>query len=355
MHNRIIISDEVRDALSEGCGVVALETAVLTHGLPRANRPAPPTWMTSEHSDVVAARERLFGTATPPRWNNEAPLHLATLTAMEDIVRSAGAIPATCAVLDGVLRIGLTSEEQLALATAESPEKCSTRDLARTITAGKSGGTTVAGTLAAIVVANQILRSQRTRPIRVFATGGIGGVHRGFADHPDQSADLHALAKSPIAVISAGAKAILDLSATREALDSLMVPVIGFNSTRFGHFTAPGLACEPPIPSVESVATLKMICRTHWVTLGRREAVLVSNELPTPLGLAPEKLETEVARAVKQAEEQGIRGPGLTPFLLDALAEQTGGRTLDANIALLLSNACLGAALAKDLASNNGS
>jgi pseudouridine-5'-phosphate glycosidase len=353
--NRIVISDEVRDALSEGSGVVALETAVLTHGLPRASRPAPPTWMTSDHSDVVAARERLFGTATPLNWNNDAPLHLATLAAMEDVVRSAGAIPATCAVLDGVLRIGLTSDEQLALANAESPEKCSTRDLARTISAGKSGGTTVAGTLAAIGAANRMLQGQRTRPIRVFATGGIGGVHRGFADHPDQSADLRALAMSPVAVISAGAKAILDLSATREALDSLMVPVIGFNSTRFGHFTAPGLDCEPPIPSVESAAALQKICYTHWMVLRRREGILVSNELPIALGLAPEELEAEVARAVKQAEERGIRGPDLTPFLLDTLAEQTKGRTLDANIALLLSNACLGAALAKAFVSGQES
>ena len=338
MTQRVRIHEEVLDALERGLPVVALETAVLTHGLPRTPRPTAPAVFTHQDMHTV-------------EWDGSLPVNLATARAMSAAVRAGGGIPATNCVLDGVLRIGLDADEIERLAIIEA-EKCSSRDLARVMARGGSGGTTVAGTLAACSSANRILHSKGLNPIRAFATGGIGGTHRHWNRHPDVSADIKALAESSLLVVSAGAKVILDLSATREALDTNLIPVLGWQVGHFPRFTVPGRPGELEIPRVDELEEIRAICFHHWGTLGRGEAILLLNELDQALSLDGELVESIVAEALSAAEERGIEGPELTPFLLDYMAEQTGGAALDSNIALLLGNAALAARVAGVLATS---
>jgi pseudouridine-5'-phosphate glycosidase len=337
----IKIHEEVATAVGEGRGVVLLETAVVTHGLPREPMAALPRLLFEDSKAADAARRSCFGAETePPAWDGTNPVNLELARALSSTVRAAGGIPASTAVLDGVLRIGLECDEITRIAT-EDCCKVSARDLAPTIARTGSGGTTVAGTLAAMSAANLVLGMPGERPLRLMSTGGIGGVHRGWREHPDISADIRAIASTPALVVCAGAKVILDLPATREALDSNMVPLLGWRTNRFPNFTARGTMDDPHVERVEDAEQVARTCRVQWEDLGRCEGVVLLNEIPDQFGLDPDQLEDAVAAAVLEAREHGISGPELTPYLLSVLAMKTGGRALDANITLLLANASL--------------
>jgi pseudouridine-5'-phosphate glycosidase len=274
---------------------VSLESTVLTHGLPR-------------------------------------PQNLTLARDMERVVRENGATPATIAVLDGEVRVGLTDAELERLAGLENVRKISRRDFAAAIARKESGGTTVAGTMFAAHRAG----------IHVFATGGIGGVHE--VETLDISADLHALADTPMIVVCAGAKAILDLPATLEYLETMSVPVIGYGTGEFPAFYSrrSGLPVSARLDSPEEVVRL---ARAHW-GLGMKSAVLVCQPLSEQEEIPQEKVKRAIQQARREARAQGVRGQALTPFLLGRLSELTGGESLRANLALLLNNAKLAAQIA---------
>ncbi|SLN43561.1 pseudouridine-5'-phosphate glycosidase [Oceanibacterium hippocampi] len=298
----IDLSDEVRAALADGGAVVALESTIISHGFPH-------------------------------------PENLALAGALEDEVRAAGAVPATIAIIDGRLTAGLDTAalERLALGPAV---KCTTRDLAPVMAAGGLGATTVAAT--AWVAAHL--------GIAVFATGGIGGVHRTAPGEAafDVSADLLELARTPVAVISAGAKSILDLPATLEVLESYGVPVIGYRTDDFPAFHARSSGL--PVPHrADDVAGLARIVACHR-DLGIGSAMLVCNPPPEEIAFAREDMEAMVGDALAAASAAGISGPASTPFLLAHLHHLSGGRTSVVNRGLAISNAALGAQLAVALA-----
>ena len=280
---------------------LALESTVITHGLPR-------------------------------------PQNLKLARDMERVVRENGATPATIAVLDGVIRVGLTDAELERLANEGHVRKISRRDFATAITRKECGGTTVAGTMFAAHRAG----------IRVFATGGIGGVHE--VETLDISTDLQALADTPMIVVCAGAKAILDLPATLEYLETMAVPVIGYQTEEFPAFYSrqSGL---PVSARLDSPREIVEFARAHW-EIGLKSAVLVCQPLSAEEELPREKVDGAIAQSRREAHEQGIHGQALTPFLLGRMAELTGGESMKANLNLLLNNAKLGAqiAVAFDLA-----
>jgi pseudouridine-5'-phosphate glycosidase len=303
----INLSREVARALSVGAPVVALESTVITHGLPY-------------------------------------PENIQLAQNMERTVHEHGATPATVAVLDGKVYIGLNAAQLKRLAQGKATRKISVRDFAPAIVQKAIGGTTVAGTLAAAY----------TTGLRVFATGGIGGVHRQASaglDHPeginnpiDISTDLIQLARTPLVVVCAGAKAILDLPATLEMLETLGVPVLGYQSDEFPAFYSrrSGL---PVSARVETPMEIAEIARTHW-QMGFNSAVLVANPPPEEQALSPDAVEGAIQQALDEAQSQGLRGQGVTPFLLKRVSELTGGDSLRANLALLLNNARLAAEIA---------
>ena len=288
----------MRAALDGGAPVVALESTVIAHGLP---------------------------------W----PENLELARSLEEQVRAAGAEPATIAVLSGRLRVGLEPEEVERLARGEGIAKLTRRDLAVAVACGSDGATTVSATMAIAHAAG----------IRVFATGGIGGVHRG--DRTDVSADLPELARTPMVVVCAGAKAILDLPATLEWLETNGVPVIGYGSGEFPAFftRSSGLPLEARADSPTEVAA---VARAAWRN-GLTSAVLVTVPCPEPVALPRERMEQAVTRAIAEAESDGIRGKGVTPFLLRRVAELTGGESRTANLALLRQNAGIAAEIARAL------
>ncbi|MCL8208328.1 MAG: pseudouridine-5'-phosphate glycosidase [Actinomycetia bacterium] len=299
------IHPEVRDALADGRPVVALESVVVTHGLP-------------------------------------APTHLALAREMEQAVREEGAVPATVAVLDGVVRVGLAPSELEALADRPDRRKLSVRDLPVAVGLGQSGGTTVAATA---LVAHRA-------GIAAFATGGIGGVHPGAAERLDVSADLPTLARTPIAVVSAGAKSILDLANTLEVLETLSVPVVGFGTDTLPgfHTRTTGLA----LPArVDDVASLAAVVRARD-TLRLPQAVLVVQPVPEADAVPPEEVHRAVAEATERAHAARVHGSALTPFVLAALNDAEGDpRFLRANLSLLRANARLAARLARHLAESD--
>jgi pseudouridine-5'-phosphate glycosidase len=301
------LSADVNRAHDLGLPIVALESTVITHGLPR-------------------------------------PDNLSLARDMEQAVRREGAIPATVAVLDGQVRVGLSFAEleRLAeMAGGEATLKISRRDLAKAITRSASGGTTVAGTM---FVAHHA-------GIRVFATGGIGGVHK--EARFDVSTDLQALADTPMIIVCAGAKSILDLPATIEYLETMSVPVIGFKTDKFPAFYSVSL--EPALPvglSVDSVEEIIEFAQAHW-GLGMKSSVLVSQPLPPDLALPGEEVEKILEQVSREVREKGIRGQRVTPFELSRVNELTHGRALRANLALLLNNATLAAQIARGLASSH--
>jgi pseudouridine-5'-phosphate glycosidase len=292
------IRGPVREALAAGSPVVALESTVIAHGLPH-------------------------------------PYNIELALDMERILTSYGVTPATIGVLGGRACIGLTPAEIEHLATASGIRKLSRRDMAIAIAQGLDGATTVAGTLLLAHLAG----------MRVFCTGGIGGVHRSRAF--DVSGDLPALAETPMIVVCAGAKAILDLPATREWLETHAVPVLGYNTDEFPAFFTPrsGLTVDAVVRSPAEVARIAL---RHWET-GMRSAVLVAVPPPAEEMLAPEAAEAAISQALAEAEERGVRGWELTPFVLDRLVEITAGASLRANLALLRNNAHVAAQIAKQI------
>jgi pseudouridine-5'-phosphate glycosidase len=291
-----VLSPEVARALRNGAPVVALESTVITHGLPH-------------------------------------PENLTLAQDMHTEVRKENAAPATVAVLDGRVHIGLEPEQLEQIAALPQARKISSRDLATAIAKKLSGGTTVAGTLLAAHKAG----------LRVFATGGIGGVHR--ESHFDVSADLGQLAKTPMVVVCAGAKAILDLPATVEYLETLGVPVLGYETDEFPAFYSreSGLPVSARADSPEEVAA---IAKAHW-DLNRRSAILVCAPLPESAAIPAESIGAFIRQASEEAQAQAINGQALTPFLLARIAELSEGKSLQANLALLKNNARIAAQISQ--------
>jgi pseudouridine-5'-phosphate glycosidase len=254
---------------------------------------------------------------------------------MERAVREEGTTPATIGFLDGQLHIGLNDAELERLANEKAPYKVGPRDFATVITNGACGGTTVAGTMFACKHAN----------IKVFATGGIGGVHR--ESQFDISADLQALATIPMIVVCAGAKAILDLPATLEYLETMSVPVIGYGTDDFPAFYSrdSGLHVTEKLDNPQDVIEF---AKTHWET-GLQSAILVANPVPEKDAIPSSEMEPHIEKAIKEAKEKEKHGQEVTPFLLDRINELTKGRSMRANLSLLLNNACLAAQVARAL------
>jgi pseudouridine-5'-phosphate glycosidase len=294
----ITLSPEIARSLNLSQPIVALESTVITHGLPH-------------------------------------PQNLELARDMEQEIRHNGATPATIAILDGKVRIGLSDEELVRLAQAESTLKVSRRDFATAIIKKATGGTTVAGTMFAAEQAG----------IKVFATGGIGGIHR--EGHYDISADLQALADTPMIVVCAGAKAILDLPATLEYLETMSVPVVGYQTDEFPAFYSreSGLDVSVRLDSPEEIAAF---ARAHW-SAGGRGAVLVTNPVPVTDAIPRSEMEPIIGKASAEAVAQNIHGQAVTPFLLKRISELTHGRSLRTNLSLLLNNARLAAQIARAL------
>jgi pseudouridylate synthase len=301
MNERFVVAPGVARALASKRPVVALETTVVTHGLP--------------HPDG---------------------LHLAA--EMERTVVAHGAVPATIGVLDGRVRVGMTAAELERLATAPHVAKLNLSNFAATLAAGEGGSTTVAATLFAAHAVG----------IRVFATGGIGGVHRNVAETGDVSADLTALARYPVAVVCAGAKAILDLPRTLEYLETLGVPVYGVGTDRFPAFYRRDSGV-PLDRAFDAMAPLATAVRMHW-SMGFGTGVVVANPVPEESELPRDVYEAALAGALAAAAASGVRGRAVTPFLLECMRARTGGASVATNRALLLHNARVAAELAGVLA-----
>jgi pseudouridine-5'-phosphate glycosidase len=301
LHDYIRVADPVRQALGQGKPVVALESTVIAHGLPY-------------------------------------PANVEVARAMEDAISAEGATPATIALLDGQIVIGLNAEEIERLASEDSVMKASRRDLGVALAAKKTAATTVAGTLACAALVS----------ISVFATGGIGGVHRGAAQTFDISADLPELARSPLVTVCAGAKAILDLPLTLEYLETQGVLVIGYGTDELPAFYSreSGLRVPHSCDTPEEVAR---IAAAQWRS-GLGGGLLVTCPIPKEHALPRESIDKQIAIALAEAEAQGVGGPATTPFLLARLAQLTGGESVVANRALLLNNANQAARFAKALA-----
>ncbi len=295
---KLELEKEVEQALSAGQPVVALESTLITHGLPR-------------------------------------PVNLEVARELEKVVRDAGAVPATIAILDGVVHIGLSDEQLVLLANADHVRKCSRRDLGIVMATGEHGATTVAATAYLAARAG----------IRVFATGGIGGVHRG---HPfDISADLEELGRTPVAVVCAGAKAILDLPLTREALETRGVPVIGFQTTEFPAFYTRSSGLEVD-HRCDSAAEIAAVASAHWGA-GLDGGILVTVPIPKEDELPKDEMNAAIDTALREAEQAGVSGKEVTPFLLARVSELTGDRSRAANVALLRNNARVAAGIAAAL------
>ncbi len=298
MDEFLTILSPIKQALADSAPVVALESTVITHGLP-------------------------------------FPKNVETALAMEAAVRSGGATPATIAVLKGRLTVGLTLDDIERLGRlAESPtvRKCSRRDLAIAIACGEDGATTVAGTMVVAHMAG----------IELFATGGIGGVHRG---HPfDISADLRELGQTPVTVVSSGAKSILDLPATREVLETEGVTVVGYGVSELPAFFArsSGLPVDVRLDTPAAVASLIEARRR----LGLNSGMLVTVPAPDEACMSSEEAEAAAAQAAREADEAGIHGKASTPWLLQRVVELTGGRSMTANTALLQNNGRVAAEIA---------
>ncbi len=286
---------EVTQAIKDGKPIVALESTVITHGLPFP-----------ENGELAKS--------------------------LENEVRKQGCVPATIAILDGMICIGLDERKLERLAQAKDMLKVSNRDIGPAVSQHKSGGTTVAGTLAIAQVVG----------IKVFATGGIGGVHRGAPF--DVSADLGQLGRSQLVVVCAGAKAILDIPATLEVLETYGVPVIGYKTDEFPAFysISSGRGVSARADSAEEVANLAKI---HW-DLGSHSAVLVGVPPPREVALDTVVIEGAIQAALKEAKMENIRGQAVTPFLLRRVSELTGKASLRANLGLLGNNACVAAEVA---------
>src|SRR5947209_1965737 len=293
----IRLCDEVQPALQEQRPLVALESTVIAHGLPY-------------------------------------PANVEVALAMEATIRSEGAIPATIGIHDGKIKIGLTLDEITRLGTAQHVQKVSRRDLAFTLATRQTGATTVAGTMLCAHMAG----------IRFFATGGIGGAHRGAETSMDISADLTELSRTPVLVVCAGAKSILDLDLTLEYLETQGVPVIGWQTDEFPAFYVRHSGRRLP-HRADDVDTIAAIARTQWEC--HLNGLVVGCPIPEEYAMDPAPLEAATREALHLAREQGIRGAHTTPFLLAHVARVTGGESVEANKALLINNALWAARFAR--------
>lgn len=321
------MSAEVRSALAAGEPVVALESAVITHGLPRTPTEHVPDSLRSS-------------------WSTATPTNLELARQMQHAVRGEGATPATIAVIDGVLTIGLDDEQLIRLAADENAVKVSSRDLAPAMAANANAGTTVAATLIGCTRATP-------NPIRIFATGGIGGVHRHWTKQPDISNDLTQLAREQVCIICAGAKSILDIPATLEALETLGVPVFGLRTDRFPRFVCPPDPEQPLAHTIATESDLARRCRLHWNDLGLPSAVLAVQSVDPAVAVDPAVYADAVQEAEWEADRAAARGAMRTPFLLDQIARLTRGAALRANLDLLVANARSAARTAIALAGND--
>jgi pseudouridine-5'-phosphate glycosidase len=303
MNPHVALSPEVASALAAGTPVVALETTIVSHGMP---------------------------------W----PDNLDTALEVEAVVRAAGAVPAAIAVMGGRIRVGLTRGELERLAQAKDVLKLSSADIAYALAAGRTGATTVAATMIAAHLAG----------IGIFATGGIGGVHRGAEASFDISADLTELSRTPVTVVAAGAKALLDLNKTLEVLETLGVPVVSYRSDTFPAVGSRDSGLAAPIRLDEPVAIAGFM-RTR-AALGQTGGMLVANPVPEADEIPAAEMAPAIEAAVAEAVTKGVSGKAVTPFLLDAIFRITRGRSLSTNIALVKNNARLAAEIAAALAGN---
>ncbi|MEV5552768.1 pseudouridine-5'-phosphate glycosidase [Nonomuraea wenchangensis] len=291
-------SDEVAEALASGAPVVALESTIISHGLPQ-------------------------------------PRNLEVARELEEIVRAAGAVPATIAVLDGVPRIGLDAAGLERIATESGLRKLGQRDLPMAAALKASGATTVSATSFLAARAG----------VRIFATGGLGGVHRGWTVDQDESADLDTLARTRITVVCAGVKSILDVSATLQRLETRGVSVVGYRTDAFPGFYlhTSGLPIDWRIESPEEAAA---IMRGQDAFGGQETALIVANPVPVDRQLDPELHDRVLAEALAAAERDGVKGQAITPFLLGYLVDGTGGASLEANLAAVRGNVALASRIA---------
>lgn len=297
MNTPLDISPEITAALLERRPIVALESTIITHGMP------------FPHNAEMAAK-------------------------VERIIRNEGAVPATIAVLNGRLKIGLSDLERDALAQTKGAMKLSRADLAFAISEKRTGGTTVAATMIAAALCG----------ISVFATGGIGGVHQGAETSFDISADLEEFSLSPVIVVCAGAKAILDLDKTFEVLETKGVPVIGFGTDEIPAFWSRKSGLRAPL-RLDTAAQIAAFQKTRR-TLGISGGILITNPIPQSAEIPHEAMRVFIDRALQEAIEHNVTGKEVTPWLLSRLVDITGGKSLDANIALVEHNARLAAHIA---------
>lgn len=295
------IAPEVAAALAAGCPVVALESTIITHGMPH-------------------------------------PQNVETARAVEAAIRAEGAVPATIALLKGRIKVGLPDADLDALVADGDVVKASGRDLAVAMVRGRSAGTTVSSTMLIAARAG----------IRVFATGGIGGVHRGAEETFDISADLTELGMTEVAVVCAGVKSILDIPKTLEHLETMRVPVIAHGTDDFPAFFSRSSG-QPADHRLDSAAEIAAAVQAHF-SLGTGTGVLVANPVPEADAIPSPEIDGVIAAAVAEAAAQGVTGKGVTPFLLDRINRATEGRSLVANIALVLNNARLAARIAGAMA-----
>ncbi|WP_436875510.1 pseudouridine-5'-phosphate glycosidase [Mammaliicoccus sciuri] len=297
MENYIQFSEEVEKAKEEGKAIVALESTIISHGMPY-------------------------------------PQNVEMAQKVEQIVRDNGGVPATIAIIDGKIKIGLSEDELELLASAENVSKVSRRDIAEILATKKIGATTVASTMICAQLAD----------IKFFVTGGIGGVHKGAEHTMDISADLDELSKTKVAVICAGAKSILDLDKTLEYLETKGVPVVGYQTDELPAFFTreSGLKLNTRIDEVSTIAKLAEV---QW-DLGLETGIVVANPVPEENQLEPSFINGIIDKAVAKAEEEGIHGKDSTPFLLGEIVKQSEGKSLETNIKLVEHNAKIGTQIA---------
>lgn len=298
-HPLLSISKEVQAAFDNNQPVVALESTIISHGMPY-------------------------------------PKNVEMAKTVEQIIRDNGAVPATIAIMDGKFKIGLEEEDLELLATAENVAKVSRRDLANVFATKQIGATTVATTMIGAKLAG----------IKVFVTGGIGGVHRGYEDHMDVSADLEELGQTDVTVVCAGAKAILDLPRTLEYLETKGVPVVGYQTDYLPAFYT--RTSEYKL-NLRSDSTAEIADMMHYQSeLGLTAGILVANPIPEADEIPHEEIDSIITQALKEEKAAGIKGKDSTPFLLGKIVELTEGRSLETNIALVYNNAKVGAQIAAD-------
>ncbi|GAA4373150.1 pseudouridine-5'-phosphate glycosidase [Nocardioides caricicola] len=300
-HPLLTVTDEVATALAEGAPVVALESTIISHGMPY-------------------------------------PQNVAMAVEVEGIIRENGAVPATIAVLDGKPRIGLSPDDLELLASHGDVTKVSVRDLPFVVARGTHGATTVAATMRLAALAG----------IRTFVTGGLGGVHRGAQQTFDVSADLTELGTTDVAVVSAGVKSILDIGLTLETLETLGVPVLAFGSDEFPSFYSRSSGHAAPM-RVDTAAEVAAVMSSKWA-LGIAGGIVIANPIPAEDEIPADEIGVIIEQALGDMDALGIHGKDATPYLLGRIVEITGGASLTANIALVRHNARLGAAIAAEFA-----